>query len=87
VKLHLKFEPGSDAGGRRAVAKRARLLGAKRVRPMVPGATQPAFRSMYVVDLDDDVDSGRVIDALKAEECVQSVEPEFMRGLAAADDA
>ncbi|MEA2494617.1 MAG: hypothetical protein QOJ29_2528 [Thermoleophilaceae bacterium] len=87
MKLHLKFEPGSDAGGRRAVAQRARLLGAKRVRPMVPGATKPAFRSMYVVELDDDADSSQVIDALNAEECVQSVEREFTRGLAAADDA
>jgi hypothetical protein len=87
VKLHLKFEQDSDAGGRRAVAKRARLLGAKRVRPMVPGATKPAFRSMYVVELDDDADSSQVIDALNAEDCVQSVEPEFTRGLAAADDA
>ncbi len=87
MKLHLKFEPGSDAGGRRAVAQRARRLGAKRVRPIVPGATKPAFRSMYVVELDDDADSSRVIDALNAEDCVQSIEPAFTRGLAATDDA
>lgn len=66
---------------REDIARAAEGLGATAVRPMFPGGRSAAMRSLYVVELADDVDAERVAAKLLRHSSVESIEPEFRRSL------
>ncbi len=74
--------PDASPGTVESIGEVARGLGARRVRRLFPGREDVARRSLYILELDDEVDAKSVSAVLRRHEAVESVEPAFERELA-----